>query len=60
VPIGNAARQRFAITAAAEWLLDNFHAIENKLRDIRGRLPVGYGIALTDDAQTHRVHVVLD
>jgi cyclic beta-1,2-glucan synthetase len=40
--IGNAARQRVAITAAAEWLLDNFHVIEDQLRDIRNHLPAGY------------------
>src|SRR5437870_1615835 len=40
--IGNAARQRLAITAAAEWLLDNFHVIEDQLRDIRNHLPAGY------------------
>jgi cyclic beta-1,2-glucan glucanotransferase len=40
--IGNAARQRLAITAAAEWLLDNFHVIEDQLRDIRNHLPASY------------------
>ena len=40
--IGNAARQHLAITSAAEWLLDNFHVIEDQLRDIREHLPAGY------------------
>ena len=40
--IGNAARQRLAITPAAEWLLDNFHVVEDQLRDIREHLPTGY------------------
>jgi len=40
--IGNAARERLAITPAAEWLLDNFHVVEDQLRDIREHLPTGY------------------
>ncbi|MCL4745020.1 MAG: phosphorylase [Burkholderiaceae bacterium] len=40
--IGNAVRQRLAITPAAEWLLDNFHVVEDQLRDIRQHLPAGY------------------
>ena len=40
--IASAARQHLAITAAAEWLLDNFHVIEDQLRDIRDHLPAGY------------------
>ncbi len=40
--IGNAARQRLALTPAAEWLLDNFHVVEDQLRDIREHLPAGY------------------
>lgn len=31
-----------AITPAAEWLLDNFHVVERKIRDIRSDLPPGY------------------
>lgn len=30
------------ITPAAEWLLDNFHLVEQQLRQIRGDLPPGY------------------
>jgi cyclic beta-1,2-glucan synthetase len=40
--IGSAARQHVAITPAAEWLLDNFHVVEDQLRDIREHLPAGY------------------
>ena len=40
--IGDAARRRVAITPAAEWLLDNFHVVEDQLRDIREHLPAGY------------------
>ncbi len=40
--IGQAARQRLAITPAAEWLLDNFHVVEDQLRDIRRHLPAAY------------------
>jgi cyclic beta-1,2-glucan synthetase len=40
--IGNAARQQRAITPAAEWLLDNFHVVEDQLRDIRDHLPTAY------------------
>jgi cyclic beta-1,2-glucan synthetase len=40
--IGNAARQHVALTPAAEWLLDNFHVVEDQLRDIREHLPAGY------------------
>ncbi len=31
-----------AITPAAEWLLDNFHLVEEQLRQIRDDLPPGY------------------
>lgn len=31
-----------AITPAAEWLLDNFHLVEQQLRQIREDLPAGY------------------
>ncbi|HLF10982.1 MAG TPA: phosphorylase, partial [Gammaproteobacteria bacterium] len=40
--IGDAARQQIAITPAAEWLLDNFHVVEDQLRDIREHLPAAY------------------
>ncbi|HEY2906806.1 MAG TPA: DUF3131 domain-containing protein, partial [Vicinamibacterales bacterium] len=30
------------VTAAAEWLLDNFHLVSNEIRDIRQHLPARY------------------
>lgn len=35
-------REQRAITPAAEWLLDNFHIVDEQLRDIRDHLPSGY------------------
>jgi cyclic beta-1,2-glucan glucanotransferase len=37
-----AARGQEAITPAAEWLLDNFHIVEEQLTDIRKHLPRRY------------------
>jgi len=37
--IGKAAREHRAITPAAEWLLDNFHVIEEQINDINLYLP---------------------
>ena len=37
--IGKTARERRAITPAAEWLLDNFHVIEEQVNDINLHLP---------------------
>jgi cyclic beta-1,2-glucan synthetase len=51
--IGNAARQRLAITPAAEWLLDNFHVVEDQLRGIREHLPAGYYKRLPKLADGH-------
>src|ERR1700677_5204931 len=31
----NAVREQRAITPAAEWLIDNYHIVEEQLRDIR-------------------------
>ena len=30
------------VTAAAEWLLDNFHLVTNEIRDVRQHLPAKY------------------
>jgi len=35
-------REQRAITPAAEWLLDNFHIVDDQLRDIRDHLPARY------------------
>lgn len=40
--IGKGAREQRAITPAAEWLLDNFHIIEEQVNDVIGNLPEGY------------------
>ena len=37
-----AVRQGDAVSPAAEWLLDNFHLVEEQLREIREDLPRGY------------------
>src|SRR5438876_9109838 len=40
--IANAIREERAITPAAEWLVDNFHVVDEQLREIRDDLPPGY------------------
>ncbi len=40
--IAEAIREERARTPAAEWLVDNFHAVEEQIRLIRGDLPPGY------------------
>ena len=40
--LADAIRNEQAITPAAEWLVDNFHIIEEQLREIREDLPKGY------------------
>jgi len=40
--IANAIRQERAITPAAEWLVDNFHVVDEQLREIRDDLPPGF------------------
>jgi cyclic beta-1,2-glucan synthetase len=40
--IGGAIREEHAITPAAEWLVDNFHVVEEQIREIRDDLPRGY------------------
>ena len=37
-----ALRQGRAISPAAEWLVDNYHIVEEQLREIRQDLPKGY------------------
>jgi cyclic beta-1,2-glucan synthetase len=39
---GQAVQTRQTITPGAEWLLDNFHLIEQQLQQIRDDLPPGY------------------
>ena len=40
--IGEAIREERAISPAAEWLVDNFHIVEEQLREIREDLPPGF------------------
>jgi cyclic beta-1,2-glucan synthetase len=51
--IGDAARRRVALTPAAEWLLDNFHVVEDQLRDIQEHLPASYYRKLPKIARGH-------
>src|SRR5713226_4767762 len=40
--IAQAIQQEHAITPAAEWLVDNFHIVDEQLREIRDDLPPGF------------------
>ena len=40
--IARAIREERAITPAAEWLVDNFHIVDDQLREIRDDLPTGF------------------
>ena len=40
--ITEAVRRDHAVTPAAEWLIDNFHVVDEQLREIREDLPEGY------------------
>jgi cyclic beta-1,2-glucan synthetase len=40
--LAEAIRDERAITPASEWLVDNFHIVEEQLREIREDLPKGY------------------
>lgn len=40
--LSGAVRRERTISPAAEWLVDNFHIVEEQLREIREDLPVGY------------------
>ncbi|MGC2781213.1 MAG: glucoamylase family protein, partial [Bradyrhizobium sp.] len=40
--IAGAVAEGRAITPAAEWLLDNYHLVEEQIREIRDDLPSGY------------------
>ena len=40
--IAKAISEERAITPAAEWLLDNYHLVEEQIREIRDDLPPGY------------------
>src|SRR3989442_458518 len=40
--IANAIREAHATVPAAEWLVDNFHVVDEQLREIRDDLPPGF------------------
>src|SRR5512135_2920727 len=40
--IAQAIREEHAITPAAEWLVDNYHIVDEQLREIRDDLPPGF------------------
>ncbi|HET9061947.1 MAG TPA: glycosyl transferase, partial [Candidatus Binatia bacterium] len=40
--IAAAIREERAITPAAEWLVDNFHVVEDQIRELRDDLPQGF------------------
>ena len=40
--LGRAITEERVITPAAEWLVDNFHIVDEQLREIRDDLPLGY------------------
>ncbi len=40
--ISEAVKQKQAITPAAEWLIDNFHIVEEQLKDIKEHLPIWF------------------
>ena len=40
--VATAIREERAITPAAEWLVDNFHLVDEQLREIRDDLPAGF------------------
>ena len=51
------------VTAAAEWLLDNFHLVASEIRDVRQNLPRGYyrelpKLAPREHAGTARVYAM--
>ena len=51
--IAESIRNGAAITPAAEWLVDNFHIVDEQLRDIRDHLPPGYYAELPKLARGH-------
>ena len=51
--IAEAVREERWITPAAEWLLDNFHIVDEQLREIRDDLPHGFYRELPKLAEGH-------
>ena len=51
--LAQAIREERAITPAAEWLVDNFHIVDEQLREIRDDLPSGFYRELPKLADGH-------
>ena len=51
--IARAIQEEHAITPAAEWLVDNFHIVDEQLREIQDDLPKGYYRKLPKLASGH-------
>ncbi len=51
--ISEAVNQKQAITPAAEWLIDNFHIVEEQLKDIKEHLPIWFYKELPKLEGTH-------
>ncbi len=51
--IARAIQEQHTITPAAEWLVDNFHIVDEQLREIREDLPPGYYRKLPKLASGH-------
>jgi cyclic beta-1,2-glucan synthetase len=51
--IARAIQVEHAITPAAEWLVDNFHIVDEQLREIKDDLPAGYYRKLPKLASGH-------
>ncbi|HUC99822.1 MAG TPA: hypothetical protein VMR88_15140, partial [Candidatus Polarisedimenticolaceae bacterium] len=48
-----AIREERAITPASEWLVDNYHIVDEQLREVRDDLPTGYYRELPKLAEGH-------
>src|SRR5258708_16343063 len=51
--IARAIQEEHEITPAAEWLVDNFHIVDEQLREVQDDLPVGYYRKLPKLASGH-------
>ena len=51
--LSRAIKDERSITPAAEWLVDNFHIVDEQLREIRDDLPLGYYRELPKLADGH-------
>jgi cyclic beta-1,2-glucan synthetase len=51
--IARSIREKQAITPAAEWLVDNFHIVDEQIREIRDDLPAGFYRQLPKLADGH-------